>query len=407
MRTRTPAIPRKPVRLRRWACAVTAVVALVATAAPAATAGPGSGEAHGARGGPGADPAGGLRLTQVQAMATHNSYHRETTSPAEQQLMSRYDPNWQTLLYSHASLSVQFEQQRVRGVELDVFPDPDGGLYAEPLLRERAGLPPLTDPDLRRPGFKVLHWADFDYRSSCTTLRGCLRQIKEWSDRRPGHVAVPVLLELKRTDPRLEEQGGAKSPPWDTALLDALDEEIRAVFGEREMVTPDDVRRGARTLEQSVLRHGWPTVRATRGQVMFFMDNDARDIQDAYRAGGRDSLQGRVLFTDSEPGRPDAAFMKVNDPTGANRAVIQELVRRGYFVRTRADVPLDQARSGDTRMLRDALSSGAQMVSTDFPVPGMAARYGSDYVARLPGTRGAVRCNPVTGPRHCPAPLEG
>lgn len=45
-------------------------------------------------------------------------------------------------------------------------------------------------------------------------------------------------------------------------------------------------------------------------------------------------------------------------------------------------------------MLRAALNSGAQMVSTDFPVPGMAARYGSDYTARLPEGV-AVRCNPV------------
>ncbi|MGP3988948.1 phosphatidylinositol-specific phospholipase C1-like protein [Streptomyces sp. 3N207] len=389
---------------RRWACAVTAVAAVAALSSTAATAQPGTAAAQGGHG----DPAGNLRLTQLQAMATHNSYHRETTSLAEQNLMSQYDPNWQTLLYSHSSLPVQFERQRARGIELDVFPDPEGGLYADPLLRKRAGLPPLDDPELKKPGFKVLHWADFDYRSTCVTLRGCLRQVKKWSDSRPGHVAVPILLELKQTDPRLEEQGGAKSPPWDTAMLDALDKEIRSVFPDDETVTPDDIRRPGRTLEQSVLRHGWPKVRDTRGQVMFFMDNDGKEIQDAYRAGGRESLQGRVLFTDSEPGRADAAFMKVNDPTGANKAVIRDLVQRGFFVRTRSDVPLDQARSGDTGMLRDALSSGAQMVSTDFPVPGMAARYGSDYVAELPGDRDrAVRCNPVTGPRHCPqGPLE-
>ncbi|WP_245226280.1 phosphatidylinositol-specific phospholipase C1-like protein [Streptomyces smyrnaeus] len=389
--------------IRRWACAVTAFAAVAALSSTAATAQPDTAAGRGHR-----DPAGDLRLTQLQAMATHNSYHRETTSHAEQNLMSQYDPNWQTLLYSHSTLPVQFERQRARGIELDVFPDPEGGLYADPLLRKRAGLPPLDDPELNKPGFKVLHWADFDYRSTCATLRGCLRQVKKWSDSRPGHVAVPILLELKQTDPRLEEQGGAKSPPWDTAMLDALDKEIRSVFPDEETVTPDDIRRPGRTLEQSVLRHGWPKVRDTRGQVMFFMDNDDQEIQDAYRASGRESLQGRVLFTDSEPGRPDAAFMKVNDPRGANKAVIRDLVRRGFFVRTRSDVPLDQARSGDTGMLRDALSSGAQMVSTDFPVPGLAARYGSDYVAELPGDPDrAVRCNPVTGPRHCPrGPLE-
>ncbi|UGY90480.1 phosphatidylinositol-specific phospholipase C1-like protein [Streptomyces gobiensis] len=352
------------------------------------------------------DPARELRLNQLQAMATHNSYHREV-SFAEQKIMEQHDPDFRNLLYSHASLPVQLGAQRVRGIELDVFPDPDGGLYASPLIRAFAQQPPLTAPEWKRPGFKVLHLADFDYETSCVTLTGCLTQVKEWSDRQPGHVTVPVLLELKRTDPRLEELGGAKSPPWDTAMLDALDAEIRTVFGDERTVNPDDIRRAGETLEQSVLKRGWPRVADTRGQVMFLMDNDDQQLQDAYRAGGRESLQGRVLFTASRPGRADAAFVKWNDPTGANQAVISDLVKRGYFVRTRSDIPVEHASSGDTGMLRAALDSGAQMVSTDFPVPGLAARYGSDYAARLPGGA-TVRCNPVSVPEvKCPRrPLE-
>jgi hypothetical protein len=57
-------------------------------------------------------------------------------------------------------------------------------------------------------------------------------------------------------------------------------------------------------------------------------------------------------------------------------------------------------RSGDTKLLEASLGSGAQMISTDFPAPGMSARYGTDFVAELPG--GApVRCNPVTAPPSC------
>ncbi|GGO45331.1 hypothetical protein GCM10012287_12990 [Streptomyces daqingensis] len=385
--------------VRRWAATAAALAAVAALTSAAPAPSSPSGEAH--------DPAGRLRLTQLQAMATHNSYHREV-SFAEQKLMGEHDPNFGTLLYSHASLPVQLSRQQARGIELDVFPDPDGGLYADPLIRKEAGLPPLDEPELRRPGFKVQHWADFDYRSNCVSLRSCLRQVKKWSEGRPGHVPVPVLLELKETDPELEERGGAVSPPWDTEMLDALDAEIRSVFPDEATVTPDDVRRPGQTLGQSVREHGWPRLAASRGKVMFLMDNDDQELQDAYRAGGRESLQGRVLFTDSEPGRADAAFMKVNDPTGSGKADIRKLVEQGYFVRTRSDVPLDQASSGDTAMLEDALASGAQMVSTDFPVPGLAARYGSDYVAELPGGAGPVRCNPVTvRPGKCPErPIE-
>ncbi|NUR82543.1 MAG: hypothetical protein HOY71_00490, partial [Nonomuraea sp.] len=41
-----------------------------------------------------------------------------------------------------------------------------------------------------------------------------------------------------------------------------------------------------------------------------------------------------------------------------------------------------------------------QMISTDFPAVGLAARNGSDYVAQLPGG-GVARCNPVNAPHSC------
>jgi hypothetical protein len=187
--------------------------------------------------------------------------------------------------------------------------------------------------------------------------------------------------------------GGVRVPPWDAAALDALDAEIRSVFRRDELITPDDVRRGGLTLQQSVLRRGWLRLRAARGRVAFLMDNNPGAISAAYTAG-RPSLQGRVLFTNARPGSPDAAFVKRNDPTGPALAEIRALVRAGYLARTRSDEPLATVLSGDTTRLRAALASGAQLVSTDFPEVGMSARYDRDYVAALPGG-GPARCNPV------------
>jgi hypothetical protein len=379
-------------RIRRAPAVAAALLAAVAgllSAGAAPAAGPGD------RTGP-----GGVRLNQIQAIATHNSYHREV--PFEEKEVQRTrDANFWNLEYSHASLPAQFTDQRVRGIELDVFPDPEGGLYADPLVRRDAGLAPLADPEYRRPGFKVLHWADHDHATNCVSLRACLTQVEQWSDAHPGHAPLPVLIELKSSDPAMEARGGVRSPRWTTALLDALDAEIRSVVGDDGLITPDDVRMPGRTLEQSVLEAGWPTLAESRGRLMFLMDNRDAALQDAYRAGGRDSLQGRVLFTNSRPGRADAAFVGWNDPTGANQAVIRDLVERGYYVRTRSDVPFTEAASGDTARLRAALDSGAQMISTDFPVTGLAARHGTDYTAELPGTTAAVRCNPVNAPRAC------
>jgi hypothetical protein len=345
--------------------------------------------AHGGGGGP-------LRMNEIQVIGTHNSYHRELSGPerAAHDFVYGGLPIYDAFrAYSHASLPNQLRRQGVRGLELDLFPDPAGGLYANPLLRQRLGAGPLTDPEWRRPGIKVLHIADLDYNTTCVRFVSCLRLVRRWSRANPGHLPLLVMLELRGTDPVAGAIGGVRVPPWDGAALDALDAEIRSVFRPGELITPDDVRRDGLTLQQSVLRRGWLALRAARGRVMFLMDNNPGPISAAYTAG-HPSLQGRVLFTNARPGSPDAAFVKRNEPTGAALAEIRRLVRAGYLVRTRSDEPLATVLSSDTTRLRAALASGAQLVSTDFPEVGMSARYDRDYVAALPGVAQA-RCNPV------------
>lgn len=369
-------------RVKTLLAAVVALGATLAAAPPAVAA-----EA-------GADD---LRMNQVQVVGTHNSYKREL-SGAELAEQRRIRPDNADIGYSHATVSDQLAGQGVRGLELDLFPDPDGGAYAHPLVRRNAGLPPLAGMD--RPGVKVLHVADLDHHGTCPTLRECLTEVREFSAAHPDHVPIPIMLELKSSDDALEALGGVVSLPWDRTQLDALDAEIRAVFADDQMITPDDLIVQGRTLEESVLSAGWPTLDDARGQVLFLMDNDPGPIRDAYREG-RPDLAGAVLFTNSLPGEADAAFVKRNDPI-AQGAEIRELVERGYYVRTRSDVPIDTVVSGDTAMRDAALASGAQLVSTDFPVPGMAARYDSDFVASLPGGA-VVRCNPVNADAGCGA----
>ena len=108
------------------------------------------------------------------------------------------------------------------------------------------------------------------------------------------------------------------------------------------------------------------------------------------------------MFPASTPGQPDAAFVEFADPRGATEATITDLVRMGYLVRTRADEAVVTPRSGDTTQRDAAFASGAQIVSTDYPVPGLATRWGSTYVAQLPGGV-LARCNPVRAPPTCRA----
>jgi hypothetical protein len=224
--------------------------------------------------------------------------------------------------------------------------------------------------------------------STCPTLDGCLQELAAWSQAHPRHIPIVVNLELK-DGPLPSPLDATKVVPFDAAQMDALDTSIRGVFDEAHLLTPDDVRGTATTLRSAVENNGWPLLDSVRGTTMFFMDNGG-DYRTTYLAG-HPSLQGRVMFTSDGEGSDDAAVIKVNEP--ADGAKINALVRKNYFIRTRADADLvtDPARR------TVAFDSGAQIVSTDYPI-GEPSPTG--YMATI-GKGLQVGCNAVAKASRC------
>lgn len=337
-----------------------------------------------------------LDLNQIQSLGTHNSYHI-MPRPALFQLLVALIPETIAWEYNHLPLGEQFEDQGVRQIELDVYADPAGGLYAVRPVLGFVQDPILSPaPEMFEPGMKVLHVQDVDFESTCLTFVDCLLAVKGWSDEHPRHLPITILVEVKEDPiPDPFNLGFAIPVPFGPAEFDDLDAEIRSVFPPAQLLTPDDVRNSGETLEASVLGTGWPTLGQARGLIMFAMDNGGSFRTD-YLAG-HPNLEGRVMFTNGVPGSPDAAFVKRNDPIGGF-AEIQDLVRQGYLVRTRADADTVQARSGDTTRRDAALASGAHFVSSDYPVPNPA--FGTGYQVQIPGGAPS-RCNPLTAPPGC------
>lgn len=337
-----------------------------------------------------------LKLNQIQVIGTHNSFH-EAAPPDEYEQLAELDATQAAQrTYTHPALTVQLDEQQIRQIELDVFADAEGGRYATPALRDPDAK--AMDPAMLEPGTKVLHEQDVDYHSVCPTLVACLTEVKTWSDANPGHVPVAINIQFKDGPLIFAVPDQAVPEKWTTEAMDGLDEEIRSVFGPDDLITPDDVRGDAATLEEAVLGDGWPTLGESRGKVMFLMINP-----EPYRSiylQGHEGLQGRILFTNAEPGQPDSSYVGLDDPL-ADGAKIADLVGRGYLVRTRADANGVEAEAGDTERLKAALVSGAQWVSTDYPGPdGASKEFDSRYVAQLPGFL-AARCNPLTAPDTC------
>ena len=335
-----------------------------------------------------------VRLNEIQVLGTHNSYH--IAPPAA--LLARLGPRGRDIEYTHRPLTEQLAQLGIRQFELDVYADPDGGRFATPAaFRLLKGLDPVGS-ELLAPGLKVMHTPDDDYLTTCGTLKKCLGEIRDWSRANPWHVPIMVMIELKdavRDDP--DGVGYVKPIPIRAGLLRALDAEIRLVFDADHMLTPDRVRGARASLSDAIQTDGWPLLRAVRGTILFALDNtDAH--RDEYLQGAP-ALEGRVLFVSAAPGEPSAGFIKMNEALDGEEERIMQNVRTRHVIRTRADIPTAEARSGSTARRDAAFRSGAQFVSTDYPEP---SPFGSGYLARLPGAeRLAARCNPINAPRGC------
>lgn len=339
-----------------------------------------------------------VKMNEIQVIGTHNSYHAGL-APNEHKWLEQKNPKaMRSLDYNHAPLTEQLNGG-IRQIELDIYADTKGGLYAHPAIDtfvKQAGLPsdPNFDPQhlMDKPGFKVMHVQDIDQRSNCQPFTGCLAEVRTWSHSHPGHAPIFVLVETKESPLGSRAGFNAVQPePFTPAVCDALDEEILSVFPREEILLPDQVRGSYRTLDEAVHHGNWPTLSASRGKVVFLLDQ--RKVSSIYTEG-HFALQGRVLFTNAEPGTPDAAFTEEND---GDAETINSLARQGYLIRTRADADTEQARANDTRRRDEVLSSGAQMLSTDYPVTEPAP---TGYVVAFPGKK-AVRCNPVIQPKAC------
>jgi hypothetical protein len=335
-----------------------------------------------------------VHLNEMQVLGTHNSYHIRPLEPLWSALLA-FLPIFYQDDYTHLPLDQQFSTQGIRQIELDVWADPAGGLFANRPVMTAVGLPTASGvPELDNPGFKVLHIADVDFQSTCFTFVECLQTVKTWSDGHPGHLPITILIEAEdAATPDPLNLGFLTPVPFDTAIFDALDVEIRSVLPPEKLITPDDVRRDFPTLEDAVLQYGWPTIGEARGKIMFLLDNGG-GYRAAYLAG-HPSLAGRILFTSADPGNDDAAFIKLND---SKNDPIASRVAAGYVVRTRADADTEEARVNDTSTRDAALASGAQWVSTDYPVPNPA--FGTGYFVEIPDGHPA-RCNPVNAPYGC------
>ena len=179
-----------------------------------------------------------LPINQLQFLGSHNSYRTRTFDPIMQFLYSIQDSlppgfNPDEWDYGHVPLEEQFDSYGIRSIELDVFNDPDGGMFFPRRGNAVLGLDPLSnEPALLEPGLKVLHYPDLDYNTHYFTFKQALTAVKTWSDANKSHLPIIILVEPKEDNPSQFHPEFVQTIPFDKNSLGTIDEEIKDVFGE-------------------------------------------------------------------------------------------------------------------------------------------------------------------------------
>jgi hypothetical protein len=289
-----------------------------------------------------------LRLNDLQARGSHNSFHRDPMFPG------REGVGWD---YSHPTLDRQLHLQGVRQVELDVH-------Y-----------------NWARDELQVYHAWFGDDRSTCDLLSECLAVMRRWSDAHPQHHPILVLIEPKDAQlPELPENGDPFTEPFDEESYQRLDETLLAGWGAHRTITPGDVVVEGKSLRDSIRSHGWPLLDDVRGQVLFLIDGD--DHGAAYSRSWT-SLAGRTAFVQAEPDTAVAAFVGrdgARAPGEDKYGRMRRLVAQNFMVRDYVDPPATAA-----------LAAGAQFVSSDHAAE---QKLSDDPLA-------PSRCNPISAPVGC------
>lgn len=282
----------------------------------------------------------GVKFNELSFVATHNSYQTESL-PAFRQIFA----NLSTLTFGLVSgetggldsqtLTEQFNNG-IRSIELDIETVKDGDDVS----------------------FTCMHSPTLDMTTTCYDFELTLKEIKMWSDYNPDHLPVTIIVEPKQFFIPME---GMRFFNIDYALK--FDELLRSALGDK-LFTPKDMLRDYESFADMRFADDWCEVEDMLGKVVVLL-HDTGITQDYIELD--ESLKTQAMFPMLRYEDKDlsyAGFLLINEPEEAleySREIIEDY---NLIVRTQVDTYTSVSRE----MYDNAMASGAQILSTDYPV---------------------------------------
>ncbi len=332
-----------------------------------------------------------LYLNDIRILASHNSYKKKPDAKvlnflAKVKNKIGEENNPIQLEYGHELLSTQLNDFMIRGFEFDIYYDSKGRKFDKRKINSFIfGMKKKSNAEgLQTPGFKVLHIADIDYETNYHTLEDALEELQSWSERNPMHCPIFINIEIKATSPAdlssfLRFLGFKQATKFTASTFNLLDSLVKSIFAPDQLYTPVDMKKKNASLRARINNEGWPLYDDCRGKIFFVLEGDNIDL---YKNKGE-----RPLFVYGEKEDDNVIFLLRNDPIN-NENEINALTEQ-YIVRTRSDAGTLEARKNDYTRFFAALTSNAQIISTDYykadPTIGkFVIRLGEEFILRAP-----------------------
>ncbi|MBQ5823335.1 MAG: hypothetical protein IIW48_00845 [Clostridia bacterium] len=282
----------------------------------------------------------GLKFNEISFIATHNSYQKKSVEAIQNIFYNISDLTFglvsgETGQFNSQTLTQQFNCG-IRSIEMDI----------ETIVKDNT----IT--------FTCMHSPTIDMTTTCYDFALALKEISLWSDNNPGHLPITVIVEPKSIFLPIENMEF-----FNMDYAQELDKVIRANLGDK-LFTPADMLRDYNTFGEMRAADDWCRVDEMLGKVLILL-HETGVTEDYIALDPTFGTQAMFpMLREKDATRDCASFLLINEPKKALECKGSILDTHNLIVRTRAD----SYGSINENKRESAISSGSQIISTDYPM---------------------------------------
>lgn len=281
----------------------------------------------------------GIKFNEMRFLATHNSYQTPNTRATKKLFSALSDitfglVNSEITEFFSPTLTEQLNLG-IRSLEIDIE------------VFDRKG----------EISFTCMHSPYFEMTTSCYDFALAMKEIAMWSDNNPDHLPITIIIEPKETFLPMKNMKAL-----DISYTDDFEKVLYETLGDK-LFTPSDMLRDYASFGEMRAADDWCKVRDMLGKVIILL-HECETTEDYISLDPTIKTQAMFpMLREKDIDRDCTAFILANMPDVLLKNNEKIIYEKKIVARTRADKFTEIT----TDRLENAMKSGAQIVSTDYP----------------------------------------